>query len=286
MKNVFISYSWDSQCYKDWVLDFCNEMQRNGINVILDQKDMQPGDYLTEFMENSIINSDYVLILCTPKYKIKADKREGGVGYEESIITSEVFLKKNHRKYITILVLGSWETSIPTWATGKFGIDFSNENSINSEFNKLVKTIQDSSFSIQDKDFASNIITYKTFYDEYTEDSNKIIYYDMNGNPKHSLDCLNAKNEESKEDDELEPLEKLNISTTDGRNLEIEVITILKTPDDTKSFLIYTFDSEADNVDIYASEIKEDNEEFLLDNIDNPKDLEMVQRAIYELSEY
>ncbi len=37
-------------------------------------------------MERSITGSDYVLIVCTPTYKQKADARVGGVGYEGHII--------------------------------------------------------------------------------------------------------------------------------------------------------------------------------------------------------
>jgi hypothetical protein len=39
-----------------------------------------PGDELTLFMEQAIERSSHILIICTPRYKEKADKRRDGVG--------------------------------------------------------------------------------------------------------------------------------------------------------------------------------------------------------------
>lgn len=110
--------------------------------MILDQVDLIPGDSLPQFMEQSISKSDYVLIICTPKYKEKADARKGGVGYEESIITSEILLKRNDRKFITVLATGNWVSSTPIWANGKYGIDLSDSSTFDDEFSKLVNTLK------------------------------------------------------------------------------------------------------------------------------------------------
>ena len=144
MKNkptVFISYSWDSEEHKRWVKTLSDKLIENGIVTLLDQNDLVLGDPLTQFMEQSIANSDYVLIICTPTYKQKADMRKGGVGYEESIITADVYMNQNHRKYIPVLACGSWETSIPTWAIGKLGVDLMKEPFTGAEFDKLITTI-------------------------------------------------------------------------------------------------------------------------------------------------
>ena len=63
------------------------------------------------------------------------------------------------------------------------------------------------------------------------------------------------------------------------------MITILKKPESDKSFLIYTFDDKAENVDIYASIIKEQDGGYILDSITDKDDWEMIQKAIQELSE-
>ena len=83
----------------------------------------------------------------------------------------------------------------------------------------------------------------------------------------------------------MKELETLKIANQDGKEMEIKVITILKTPDDSKSFLIYTFDDKAENVDIYASIIREEENSYVLDSITSEEDWKMIQKAIQELSE-
>lgn len=138
---AFISYSWDNDLHKKWVKAFAEKLIENGVQVILDQNDLVLGDPLPQFMEQSIAQSNYVLIICTPEYKKKADARKGGVGYEESIITGDIFSTQNHRKYITVLASGTWETSTPIWAGGKYGVNLSNLKFEGEEFEKLVCTL-------------------------------------------------------------------------------------------------------------------------------------------------
>lgn len=83
----------------------------------------------------------------------------------------------------------------------------------------------------------------------------------------------------------MKDLETLKITNPEGKEIEIKVITILKKPDNSKSFLIYTFDDKAENVDIYASIIKEENGVYILDSITEKEDWDLVQKAIKELSE-
>ena len=82
----------------------------------------------------------------------------------------------------------------------------------------------------------------------------------------------------------MKDLETIKIKNLEGKEIEIKVITILKKPDDEQSFLLYTFDSESENIDIYASIIKEENNEYVLDAITNKEDWDLIQKAIEELS--
>jgi hypothetical protein len=85
--KVFVSYSWDSEQHRKWVIEFCSNLRKDGVDVILDHWHLQPGGDKTVFMEQSVAQSDRVLLVCTPNYANKADERSGGVGYEAMIIT-------------------------------------------------------------------------------------------------------------------------------------------------------------------------------------------------------
>lgn len=138
--KAFISYAWDDET-KAWVKELASKLRADGINAIIDQWQLAPGDQLTDFMERAVRENDYVLVVCTPQYKIKSDNRKGGVGYEGDIMTAEVFQKSNHRKYIPILKTGTKDEAMPTWLAGKYYVDLSNSAYYGEEYKKLVTTI-------------------------------------------------------------------------------------------------------------------------------------------------
>ena len=83
----------------------------------------------------------------------------------------------------------------------------------------------------------------------------------------------------------MKEFETIKISSSDGKEMELKVITLLKKPNEDKNFLLYTFDENAENVNIYASVIKEENGNYVLDSITEKEDWDLVQKAIEELSE-
>jgi hypothetical protein len=139
--KVFISYAWESDDVKKWVKNLAVELRNTGINAKLDQWEVVPGDQMPHFMEKSVRDNDYVLIICSPKYKIKSENRIGGVGYEGDIMTAEVLQSSNHRKFIPILQSGNKVTSIPSWLKGKYFIDLSNDSHFKKNFEDLITTV-------------------------------------------------------------------------------------------------------------------------------------------------
>ena len=80
----------------------------------------------------------------------------------------------------------------------------------------------------------------------------------------------------------MKDFETIKITTSEGKEMELKVITILKKPNEDKSFLLYTFDENAENVDIYASVIKNEEGSYVLDSITEKEDWDLVQKAIEE----
>ncbi len=139
--KAFVSYSWDDDAHKEWVAKLAADLRSDGINVVLDQWGLVLGDELTEFMEKEIRENDYVLIVCTPNYRNKSDKRIGGVGYEGNIMTAEVLTKRNHRKFIPILARGQWKESAPSWLSGKFYVDLGTKEKMEANYSDLTATL-------------------------------------------------------------------------------------------------------------------------------------------------
>lgn len=139
--TTFISYAWESEELKSWVKYLATQLRSNGIDAKLDQWEVVPGDQMPHFMEKSVHDNDFVLIVCTPKYKTKSENRIGGVGYEGDIMTAEVLQNANHRKFIPILKSGTKETSLPAWLNGKYFVDLSNEQHFDKNFEDLLTTL-------------------------------------------------------------------------------------------------------------------------------------------------
>ncbi len=142
--KTFISYAWESDEIKGWVKNLATELRNDGIDAKLDQWEVVPGDQMPHFMEKSVRENDFVLIICTPKYKSKSENRIGGVGYEGDIMTAEVLQTSNHRKFIPILKSGSKETSIPSWLQGKYYVDLSNQTHYENNYSDLTTTLLNS----------------------------------------------------------------------------------------------------------------------------------------------
>lgn len=140
---VFISYSWDSPEHKDWVKKLAERLISDNIEVILDQWGLALGQQIPQFMEESIRENDYVLIICTPAYKKKSDSRDGGVGYEGNIISAELLYKKNYCKFIPVWRSGPREEAIPSNLLGSNCTNLREDNKdYENEYIKLRNTLR------------------------------------------------------------------------------------------------------------------------------------------------
>ncbi|HEY9704962.1 MAG TPA: TIR domain-containing protein, partial [Allocoleopsis sp.] len=142
--TVFISYSWDDEPHKDWILNLTKRLFDKGINVLLDRMELRPGKNMIYFMESSISKSNKVLIVFTPNYKLKAEKRQGGVGFEYSILNAELYNQiTTNEKFIPILKSGSFSQSIPSFMQQFIGVDMTKSEAFEEKLNELVYAIYD-----------------------------------------------------------------------------------------------------------------------------------------------
>jgi len=89
-------------------------------------------------METAIGTSDFVLLICTPAYKIRADERVGGVGYEQDLMTAERLVARHYNKFLPVLRKGDWYNAVPKWITGHLGVDLRGDNYAEDNFQNLV----------------------------------------------------------------------------------------------------------------------------------------------------
>ena len=140
--KCFLSYSRDSVEHEEWVRKFACELKRNGVEIYFDQWDIYPGIDLTKYFDISIRESDFVLLICTLLFAKKANAGSGGVGYEKTIVTREIFEEiASPRKFVPTLRAGSHAESLPSFLKSIFALDFRNDQEFQLQMETLLRDI-------------------------------------------------------------------------------------------------------------------------------------------------
>lgn len=145
-KKIFVSYSWDSDDHKLWVRALAERLAGNGVHVHLDQWDVQYGESLTQFMEEKLVDSDFVLIICTNRYASKSVERQGGVGYEAQIISARIAASISRSKFVPVLRSGeispaSPNCCVPAHFQGVLSVDLREDARFDEMFENLLRHI-------------------------------------------------------------------------------------------------------------------------------------------------
>jgi len=139
--KVFMSYSHDDQEHKDWILTLSTRLVANGVDVILDQWDLNLGGDLPRFMESGLTEADRVLAVCTEPYVRKANEGRGGVGYEKMILTSQLMHDTTADKIIPVIRSNTSSIVLPTFLGSRVYIDFRDAGQFEAKYAELVREI-------------------------------------------------------------------------------------------------------------------------------------------------
>jgi hypothetical protein len=141
--KMFISYSWSSPEHQAWVIGLAEELTGQGVEIVLDKWDLQPGHDAMAFMEGMVTNPDVtkVLLICDRKYAEKANTRTGGAGTEAQIITPEIYAKSAQDKFVAVIREKDEQGKplVPVFYKNRIFIDLSDEATYASEFERLLR---------------------------------------------------------------------------------------------------------------------------------------------------
>ena len=142
---IFISYAWSSVDKDNWVIELAERLFSSGVIVKLDKWDLEAGQDKYVFMEQMVQNSEikYVLVVCDKNYKEKSDARQGGVGTESQIISSEVYSKTDQKKFIPIIREFDDDRNplTPIFFKTRIYLDFSSDDVYEESYEKLLRII-------------------------------------------------------------------------------------------------------------------------------------------------
>lgn len=141
--QVFISYSWDSPEHRAWVAQLAVALRQNGVEVVLDQWHVRLGEDLALFMARSVRESDRVLMICTESYVQKAQQRQGGVGYEQMLVTAQIMKVIGTAKFIPIIRQSGPTRQLPDELAGRVYVDLSDGPEQHTNFQRLVRELHE-----------------------------------------------------------------------------------------------------------------------------------------------
>jgi hypothetical protein len=137
-KRGFISYSWDSEEHKEWVLYLANHLRTKGLEIDTDIFETQIKTVnLNRMMVEKVRDSDFIIIVLTENYARKADNFEGGVGFE-SQLTLPLLMENPNKLVLIMRHQGDYNKVFPFHFKGQYAIDFSNDIEYDAKFEKLI----------------------------------------------------------------------------------------------------------------------------------------------------
>jgi hypothetical protein len=139
--KAFVSYSHDSDLHMAWVLRLATRLVANGVDVILDQWDLNLGGDLPRFMESGLVGANRVLAICTNNYVEKANAGTGGVGYEKMILSAQVMQNVTSERIIPIIRANDLRPPVPTFLATKVFVDFRDDLAYESKYGELIREI-------------------------------------------------------------------------------------------------------------------------------------------------
>lgn len=145
--KVFISYAWSTEEHERKVLELAERLMSDGISVTWDKWDLKEGQDKYAFMEQCVVDPEVkrVLLICDQVYAAKANQREGGVGDETMIISSEVYGKAEQEKFIPVVFEkdDNGEAHCPAYIKSRIYIDLSDPEIYDREYGKLLRNLYD-----------------------------------------------------------------------------------------------------------------------------------------------
>ena len=136
--RAFLSYSWEGSEHQQWVVKLAERLRADGVDIILDRWYLNPGDDKLHFMEKSVGESNFVVLVCTPTYAERANDRVGGVGYESTVITAELAKQILQNKFIPVMRKGTWDSSLPLYIGSRMGVNLMDEP-YDEEYERLLR---------------------------------------------------------------------------------------------------------------------------------------------------
>ncbi|MFZ1683021.1 MAG: toll/interleukin-1 receptor domain-containing protein [Candidatus Zixiibacteriota bacterium] len=140
--RVFISHTSTTPDAIEWVKELALHLIDSGIQARLDKFHLRRGMDLPQWMCNELAMAQKVIVVCDENYKLKADGRMGGVGWETMIIQGDIAnLPHDSTKYQVIVRAEDLASGLPLYLRTRYAYHLKPGESDSSIRNELVREI-------------------------------------------------------------------------------------------------------------------------------------------------
>ncbi|MDV7475301.1 toll/interleukin-1 receptor domain-containing protein [Acinetobacter baumannii] len=139
--KVFISYSWTTPEHEKWVDDLAHSLHDADIHVIFDKWDLRPGQDSIAFMEGMVLDPSItkIIMVIDQKYTERANNRSGGVGTESTILSQELYSRKETKDIVAVIAEPGAKP--PVFYSSRIYLDLSDSDNFPNQFEQLVRWI-------------------------------------------------------------------------------------------------------------------------------------------------
>jgi hypothetical protein len=145
--KVFVSYSWTNQAHTDRILEWCQRLVGDGVDVEIDRWSLSEGHDKYAYMEGMVVDPTitHVLIFSDRAYAEKGNERAKGVGTESQIISAEIYGRTTQEKFLPVVCEfeASGEPCVPVFLKGRIYFNFSSPEAVNDNWERLIRRLYD-----------------------------------------------------------------------------------------------------------------------------------------------
>jgi SEFIR domain len=117
--RVYVSYSHDSEDHERRILEFTQDLRRDGIDAWIDQFEPAPPEGWPRWMASQVQRADFIVFACTPSYCLRYEGNgqpgtNTTVTWEAMLADLLLFEKRfDHRTLVPVLFEDACNTDIP-----------------------------------------------------------------------------------------------------------------------------------------------------------------------------
>jgi hypothetical protein len=87
-------------------------------------------------------------MICTEEYVKKAQQRQGGVGYEQMLVTAQMMREVGTKKFIPVVRQSAYPRQVPDELAGRKYVDLSDGSEQHHNFEQLVRELHNIEVSL------------------------------------------------------------------------------------------------------------------------------------------